>query len=200
MRYNLLIILLLITWTDLFSQKINTGEKLPSWQDTTFISVKLRDIITGSKVVSVDIGKKAIIYVKLKPLLAIARENLTNEFVRDWYKTIIDFLDSASLKGDTIFIEDYSSLRHFEYLVSSQLIEGNASVFYKRQKSFVDTISHRLERYGGKADRFFYLPDKRPFFAVSEISGILDKNNELGSGHFQAYLKEGEKLASIRQE
>jgi hypothetical protein len=48
--------------------------------------------------------------------------------------------------------------------------------------------------------RFFYLPDKRPFFAVNEISGILDDNNVLISGHYQAYLKEGEKLASIRQE
>ena len=200
MRFSLLIILALFTWTALFSQKNNESRKLSSWQDTTYISVVLSDTISDSKVVSVNIGMKAIIYIKLTPLLAKAKETLTNEFVRDRYKTIIHFLDSASLKGDTIFIDNYFSLSHFEYLVSSQLIEGNAKVFYKRQRFFVDTILYRLERYGSKADRFFYLPDKRPFFAVTEIIGILDKNGAITSGHFQAYVKEGEKLASIRQE
>jgi hypothetical protein len=115
-------------------------------------------------------------------------------------KAIIDFLDSASLKSDTIFIDDYYKLRDFDYLVSGQLIKGNANVFYKKQKSYVDRIWYRLEKYGEHGDRFFYLTDKRPFFAVMELSGIIDDNDVFGRGHFQAYLKEGEKLASIRQE
>ena len=80
-------------------------------------------------------------------------------------------------------------------MISHQLVDGNAKVYYKKQKLFVDTITHRLERYGGNADRFFYLPDKRPFFAVQEFFGILDNNDDLfGKGHFDAYVKEGEKL------
>jgi len=200
MRYCLLVLLTLLTWIDLFSQKNGKTVETALWADTTYILVILRDTLPNEKVVSVDIGNKAIIYLKLKPLLSKAKENLKNEFVRDECKTIIHFLDSASLKGDTISIENYYRLRYFDYLVSSQLLEGNASVFYKRQMSFVDTISHRLERYGGNADRFFYLPDKRPFFAVTEISGMIDKNDLQGSGHIQAYNKEGQKLASIRQE
>jgi hypothetical protein len=200
MKGNLLVILLLFAGPNLFSQQTKRSGRLSSWRDTTYIPVVLRDSIVDSKVASVNIGKKAIIYIKLKPLLAEAKENLTNEFVRTEYNAIIHFLDSASLKGDTIFIDDYYNLSHFEYLVSSQLIEGNAKVLYKRQKSFVDTISHRLERYGGNADRFFYLADKRPFFAVNELSGILDNNHAVGSGQFQAYVKEGEKLASVRKE
>jgi len=200
MRYSLLIILSLLAWIDLFSQKTEDSGRLRPWQDTTYIPVVLRDTITNSQVVSVDIGKKAIIYLKLNPLLAKAKENLTKEFVRHSYKAIIDFLDSASLKADTIIIDDYYKLRHFDYLVSGQLIKGNANVFYKRQKSFVDRIWYRLEKYGEHADRFFYLPDKRPFFAVMELSGIIDDNDVLGKGHFQAYLEEGKKLASLRQE
>jgi len=130
-----------------------------------------------------------------------AKANLSNDFVRQDYQKIIHFFDSASLKSDTIFIDIYYKLHHFEYLVSRQLIDGSAKVYYKKQKNFVDTIFHRLERYGGNADRFFYLPDKRPFFAVQEFSGILDNNDDLlGKGHFDAYVKEGEKLQSLRKE
>ena len=196
MRHILLIIsTLLITTTLLGQQQKEKGSK-SSWHDTTFILVKLQDTINDTKTVAVEIGKKAIIYLKLKPILEEAKDPL-NDFVKDKYNRILNYFDSAALKSDTIFIKDYYNLKHFEYLISNQLIGGNAKVFYKKQKIFVDTISHRLERYGGNADRFFYLPDRRPFFSVLEFIGILDKNNILGTGHFDAYIKEAEKLRAV---
>ena len=201
MKRILPFILLLFTVINLLGQDTSKSRKQSPWEDTSYIPVKLKDTLTDSKVVIVEIGKKAIIYIKLAPILAKAKQNLTNDFVRENYKIIIHFLDSAAAsKSDTIIITEYLTLRHFEYLVSSQLVEGNARVYYKRQQSFVDTISHRLERFGGRADRFFYLPDRRPFFAVTEFTGILDEDNDLGSGHLQAYVKEGKKLASLRKE
>jgi len=201
MRHTLIIISILFSTTILFGQKPKKRGSSSSWHDTTFILVKLIDTIKDNKIVAVDMGEKATIFVKLRPMLIEARENLSNDFVKDNYNKIIRYFDSASLKSDTIFINEYYKLQDFEYLVSHQLIDGNAKVLYKKQKTFVDTISHRLERYGGNADRFFYLPDKRPFFAVTELTGILVKGEDLlNNGHFDAYVKEGEKLLSMRKE
>ena len=87
-----------------------------------------------------------------------------------------------------------------DIIIQNNIYESQSCGDYLK-KLFVDTITHRLERYGGNADRFFYLPDKRPFFAVQEFSGILDNDDDLfGKGHFDAYVKEGEKLQSIRKE
>ena len=196
MRHILLIISTLLITTTLLGQLQKERGSKSSWHDTTFILVKLQDTINDTKTVAVEIGKKAIIYLKLKPILEEAKDPL-NDFVKDKYNRILNYFDSAALKSDTIFIKDYYNLKHFEYLISNQLIDGNAKVFYKKQNIFVDTISHRLERYGGNADRFFYLPDRRPFFSVLEFIGILDKNNSLGTGHFDAYIKEAEKLRAV---
>lgn len=71
----------------------------------------------------------------------------------------------------------------------------------KNQKAFIDTITHRLERYGGDAIRFFYLPDRRPFFAAKEFSGIPDNDDKpFRKGRFEEYVKEGEKLQSLRKQ
>ena len=200
-RHFLIIISIFFLSSSAFGQKTKKRSNSSSWRDTTFTIVTLNDTINDNKVVAVEVGKKAIIYVKLKPLLLEARENLSNDFVKDNYQKIIDYFNSASSKGDTILIIEYLNFRHLEYLVAHQLIDGNANVYYKKQRAFVDTISHRLERYGGNADRFFYLPDKRPFFAVTEMTGILVKGEDLlNNGHFDAYVKEGEKLQSLRKE
>lgn len=201
MRHILITIPILFFSMTLLSQKTKRRGHVSSWHDTTYIRVALKDTIVDNKIVAVEIGSKATIFVKLKPLIFEANENLSNGFSKNAYKNIIHFFDSASLKSDTIFIEDYDDLDHFEYLVSHQLICGSAKVYYKKKKVFVDTITHRLERYGGNADRFFYLPDKRPFFAVTEYTGIIDKAEDLSNkGHLEAYIKEGEKLASIQEE
>lgn len=203
MRHILTIISIFLLSTTLFGQEPKEKGSESSWRDTTFIPVKLNDTIKDSKIVAVDIGKKATIFVHLKSLLTEAKENLSNNFVRENYNKIIHYFDSAALKNDTVFITNYYYLlylQHFEYLVSHQLTDGNAKVFYKKQNAFVDTIFHRLERYGSIADRFFYLPDKRPFFAVQEFSGILDQGVGIGKGHLDAYTKEGEKLQSLIQE
>jgi hypothetical protein len=200
MRPTLTTILLLFLTATLFGQKAKKEANKSPWSDTTFILVKLNDTISDKKVAAIDIGKKAIIYVKVKPMMDEAKGNLSNDFVKDNYQKIITYFSSASPMGDTILVSEYLNLSHLEYLVAHLLIAGNAKVFYKKQNAFVETISHRLERYGGNADRFFYLPDKRPFFAVKEYSGILDDDNPFGKGHYEAYVKEGEKLLSLREQ
>jgi hypothetical protein len=88
-------------------------------------------------------------------------------------------------------------LPNLEYLVSRQLQNGNARVFYNSQNAFIRSLSHRRERFGGHGDRFFYLPDKRPFFAVTEVSGIIDDEAFFSGRYYQDYLKEGVKMASL---
>jgi len=201
MRHTLIFIPLLFVTTNLFSQKTKKRGSSSSWRDTTFIPVVLNDTINDNKVVAVDIGKKATIYLNLKPMLLEAKENLSNDYVKEYYETIIRYLDSSASKSDTIFIDNYHKLGHFEYLVSHQLTDGNAKVYYKKQKTFIYTITHRLERYGGDAVRFFYLPDRRPFFAATEFTGMLDNEDEpFRKGRLDEYVKEGEKLQSLRKE
>jgi hypothetical protein len=201
MRHKIITLSLFLFSLTLFSQKPKKISSTSAWKDTTFVSVALDVTVKDPRVVAIDIGQKAIIYVNVKQLLMEAKAGLSNEFIRKHHQTIIHFLDSASSKSDTICIQNYYILPHLEYLVSEQLVEGRAKVFYKKQKSFVDTITYRLERYGGNADRFFYLPDKRPFFAIQEFSGIFDSGDDLLSkARYDAYVREGEKLQSLRKE
>lgn len=200
MRQFLIFISFLLLAALVRGQKIKKQGSSSPWSDTAFNIVELNDTIKDNKVVKIGIGDKATIYMKLKPMLTEASQNLSNDFVKEDYQKIIHFFDTASKKNDTTFLSYYFALPYFEYLVSRQLINGNAKVFYKKQKSFVNEISHRLEKYGGNVDRFFYLPDKRPFFAVKEYSGILDESNPLGLGHYDAHVKEGEKLSSLREQ
>jgi hypothetical protein len=163
------------------------------WHDTTFVFVNLQETITDRKIVVIEIGQKAIIYLKEKLLRKYAVQN-SNDF--NEYSKIIHLLDSVSGSNDTITIDQY--LPHFDYLVAEQLENGNAKVFYKKIKSFVPQISHRLEKYGMYAHRFFYLPDKRPFFSTIEFSGIIE-DDKIFSDKME--LEElAEKLASIRME
>lgn len=201
MRYSIITISILCLSTALFGQKTKKKGLQLLLADTTFITEELNNFLDGSKTVAVEIGKKATIFLSLNQILPEVEAYLNSDSFKSNYKKIIDYFDSASSKSDTIILTNYRDLRYLEFLISHLLIKGEAKVFYKRQGVFIDTIFHRLERYGGNADRFFYMPDKRPFFAVQEYSGILDnEDNSLGKGHFDAYLKEGEKLASIRNE
>jgi hypothetical protein len=91
-------------------------------------------------------------------------------------------------------------LDHLDYLVSVELKNGNTRVFYKKQKTFVSTISHRLERYGKYAHRFFYFPDKRPFFSTMELSGILDEKDPFALSDPKELEKVGTKLVELNKE
>ena len=182
------------------SQTKNTAQQKSDkydWTDTTFILVNLKDISKDKKIVAVDIGQKATIYLTAK-LLRQSSVEIINDFNKKELSKIIHILDSASLKSDTIYINPY--LMYFDHLVSEQLQNGNAKVFYKKTKSFVPTISNRLEKYGMYAWRFFYLPDKRPFFSAMEISGILDEENPFKLSDPKELEKVGEKLAGLRKE
>jgi len=148
-------------------------------------------------VVRIELGKKATIYLSEKSL----RQNVAKSF-SDYNKTeysiIIHLLDSASLKSDTIILDQY--LGGLGYLVSDELQNGNAKVFYKKQNSFVKTISHRLEKYGQYAHRFFYLPDKRPFFSTQELSGILDEKNPFALSNPKELGNLYDKLSGLNKE
>ena len=189
----------LLTVTSYAQNKIKPKASAP-WNDTTLINVKLIDTITDSKVAIINIGEKAIIYIKVKSIIDQAKKYLTDDFIKKDYQIIIDYLDSASLKSDSIFIGEYYKLLYLQYLIDDQLLQGNARVYYKKNKTFVDSIFHRLERYGQYGDRFFYLPDKRPFFFVIEITGILDKQTLYPHSNYDAYMKEADKLEIIMKE
>ena len=143
----------------------------------------------------VDIGQKATIYLEAKQLRKSAVE-ISNDYNKNEISTIIDLLDSASMTSDTIIIDRF--LTDFDYLVSLQLQKGNARVFYKKLKSFVPTISHRQEKYDMYAYRFFYFPDKRPFFSTMELSGIIEDNKFYSEKN--DLVKLGEKLAGLQKE
>ncbi|MBI2722723.1 MAG: hypothetical protein HYX39_11170 [Bacteroidetes bacterium] len=123
---------------------------------------------------SYNIGEKAIIYLRNDSLLKYAKTSLSNCIPSEKkdYSKIVKLLTSNKAINDTLFVN--KDIYGFDYLVSIQLLSGNAKVFYKKHKIFVDTISHRLEKYGMYAHRFYYLPDKRPFFSVMEYSGIIE--------------------------
>jgi hypothetical protein len=195
MRQSLLIIILLLFVPALFSQSGHRNNKSTK-QDTSFISVVLRDI-HFDKTLIIEVGEKARIYVSGDSIKNEATSFLTNDFVRDEYTPIIKFLDSSYKEVDTVAVAFYKFI-NLQYLVSRQLKNGYAKVFYKRQNAFVDTIFHRRERYGGHGDRFFYLPDKRPFFGVIEITGIIDNDAFFSGKYYDDYVKEGEKLGSLR--
>ena len=189
----------LLTVTSYAQNRIKPKASAP-WNDTTLINVKLIDTITDSKVAIINIGEKAIIYIKVKPIIDQAKKYLTDDFIKKDYQIIIDYFDSASLKSDSIFIDEYFKLLYLHYIIDRELIDGNAKVYDKKNKIFVESISHRLERFGEHADRFFYLPDKRSFFFAMEYIGILDKQSMFPNSHYNDYIKEAEKLQSIRKE
>ena len=143
------------------------------WTDTTFVLVNLTKTIPDKKIVAFDIGQKATIYISKKAIRQNAVKS-TGDYNKKNTTKIIRFIDSASVKSDTIFMDQY--LAYLDILISDELQSGNAKVYYKKQKTSVTTISHRLEKYGMYAHRFFYLPDNRPFFSTMEISGILEKD------------------------
>ena len=189
---HILLFLGVFSLTNLFAQHKKSSL---NWKDKKFIPVTLSDTSKDKKIVIVEIGKKATIYLKLNLLRQNAIE-IKNDFNGIELTKIINILDSSSKVSDTVYMDN--DLSHFDYLVSQQLQDGNALVYYKKIKSFVPTISHRLEKYGMYAHRFFYLPDKRPFYATMEYSGIIENNKYMSDPN--ELIKVGEKLAGLRKE
>jgi len=165
-----------------------------SWTDTTYIQVNLIDTLKDNKIVVINIGEKATIYLSKTRFRQIAAKN-SNDYNKKELSEIIQFLDKTSLTRDTISIDQF--MMGLDYLISEELQDGNAKVFYKKVNSFIPTISHRLEKYGMYAHRFFYLPDKRPFFSTMEYSGIIEKGKYFSDPN--ELVKLGEKLASLRK-
>jgi hypothetical protein len=191
MEISITILSFFIT-TFAFSQK---QAKEPNWKDTTYVLVNLPDTINDNKIVVIYIGEKAAIYLSAKFLKQDAIES-SNDFNKKDISKIILLLNKLSLKSDTLIIDQF--MKDLDFLVSDLLQNGNPKVFYKKTNSFAATISYRLEKYGMYAVRFFYLPDKKPFFSTMEYIGIIE-NNKFHSDRDEL-AKLGEKLASMRQE
>ncbi len=160
----------------LFGQDSSHINSKAPWDDTAFIAVALnKSALQTKKIVVYNIGQKATVFVRTDSLISEAkawRANCIPAERKDFDK-IISFLTQKSAKKDTIVVND--AKLEFDNLIPSQILSGNARVFYRKYKIFVDTIYHRLEKYGMYAHRFFYLPDMRPFFSFMEYSGILEK-------------------------
>ena len=189
---HILFLLAVFSLTNLFAQHKKSSS---DWKDKKFIPVTLSDTSKDKKIVIVEIDKKATIYLKLNLLRQNAIE-IKNDLNSKELTKIINILDSSSKVSDTVYMDNY--LSHFDYLVSQQLQDGNALVYYKKIKSFVPTISHRLEKYGMYAHRFFYLPDQRPFYSTMEYSGIIENDKYFSDRN--ELIKVGEKLAGLRKE
>lgn len=190
MRHITIIILTIGFYSQLLGQTGKKAVGTAPWDDTTLIIVTLNRIASQSKVVCIDLGRKATIFLSLSDILKEVRKPETDNI-----KAIKKYLDSAKQMGDTIFIND---VMDFGYIVSKQLQKGKAKVFYKKENVFVENISHRLEKYGMYAHRFFYLPDNRPFFSTMEYSGILEKGKYFSESSELEKLYE--KLSSERKE
>lgn len=172
--------------------------------DSAFTSVHLKDDVSDKKVVVVKAGQRAIIYLKAKLLIQWALEN-TNDFNRAELSPIVARLQSIPPQRDTISIDlnwdnfDYwNDFDYFDFMVSEQLKSGNAKVFYNKTKSFVSTITYRLEKYDREGYRFFYLPDGRPFYRKSEFLVLIENYKYLPMGYGMPDLRV--KVASMKNE
>ena len=183
------LVILLLYASAAWSQEFERG-------DSSYLPIALATGLKETKIADIEIGQKASIYVGVQALIDLARGEKSAQINR--YENVSEFLDSASRVSDTVFVGNY--YLRIRNSISRLMLAGNARVFYKREHAFVDTIFHRFEKYGEHGDRFFYLPDKRPFFEASELSGILDRNAVQPVVHFEAYRKEGQKLGSLRLE
>jgi hypothetical protein len=181
--------------------QLKRREIIPAWNDTTFTPVVLHDTAVGEKIVIYSVGRKAVIYLRAQLIRELLVSALGNSFSDPSNKKAIAYLDSALLKNDSVAVDNFYI---YNWCISDLLQAGYAKVYYYRYKSFTDTVYHRLERYGEQAARFFYLKDFRPFFEITEFSGIIDHNDKSNglnrAQHYQEYLKEGEKIASLREE
>jgi len=184
---SLFAIILLLVATDLFSQAAGDD-----WRDTTYIPSDLVRTLPGRKVVRIQIGDKATLFLSGEVLRDSAAASLSFESPKS---KIIALYDSKAGMGDTIDMNQY--MDGLDYLIAGQLREGTASLYYKQPKQWVTAISYRLEKYGMYAYQFFYLPDRRPFFAIMRYSGIIENDKffsdptELGALY--------DKLASLQQ-
>jgi hypothetical protein len=184
--HKILLILLLFASPDLLAQKRKRiKDQLPRY-DTTFTIVNLDTNFSKNQILVYELGEKAILFFPFQILKKEAKE------IND--TTAIRYLDSIDNSKDTIAIDFRSPYFDIQYHLSMLLKKGNVKIFYKRENSFVSNIMHRQERYGKYVNRFFYLPDHRPFYSIMEEivylgPGVLSNYNEL--------INLGDKLKSL---
>ena len=201
MRHLLTIILFCAISTLAFGQVDSPARKMPG-ADTAFKIVDLRSASLGNKIISFKPGGKAIIYLSASSILNAIKESTAgtivvgDEIIKE-NNSLSKKIVSLSKKKDTAEMDD---VYRFRYIVATELINGHAKVFYKKEKSFVPTISHRLEGYGKfNADRFFYLPNRMPFFSVMSFAKASD-HEKSDAEKKEELIKRAEKLKQITEE
>ena len=178
---------------------LNTSAQNPAinWKDTSYYFIKLQGINSVGKILQYNSLRPAIIYLDLNEVKNSCTERSKTQKVNEEYKELLEILDTTDAGKDTV----KTNINKYELdnLVSELLMKGHARIYSFSQKKDIDSISYRMEKYSSEAWRFYYLPDKRPFFGVLEFDGIeenIDPMKKLGQ-HAIDYNELGGKLRRI---
>ena len=115
-----------------------------------------------------------------------------DNFTKKW-KSLSEKIISLSKKKDTA---EMNNIDVFVSIVGSEIKKGHAKVYYKKENSFVPTVTYRAEKYDRFVYRFFYLPGGQPFFSamIFDFIPANEKNRE------EQLAKLNEKLKEIDRE
>jgi len=178
---------------------LNTSAQNPNinWKDSTYYFIKLEGIKTGEKILQYNNLRPAIIYLNFNEVRNSCVERSKTQKVNEEYKELLEILDTTDAGKDTVKTNLYK--HELDNLVSELLMIGHAKIYSISQKSNVDSISFRMEKYSSEAWRFYYLPDTKPFFGFLEFDGIeeaIDPMKKLGQ-HAIDYNELANKLRRI---
>lgn len=148
-----------------------------NWKDSTYKIIPLQNKLTGKRIIEYNGLRPAIIFLAYDDVRNTCLERLKNEPGKEEYKDLLNFFDSMTTGKDTIKLSENNN--ELNKMVSDLLMKGQAKVFGINRQKFMDSISYRDEKYGTELWRFYYLPYKRPFFAIMESSAVVEENNNL---------------------
>ncbi|RAW00275.1 hypothetical protein [Pseudochryseolinea flava] len=173
----------------------NTLRESTKWTDTTYTSVNLQAIPFGERIIHYDYGKVASIYLSYDNVQDVCKK-WTKMGWGHRYKDLLKTVKSMATKSDTIKV--YECSKELDYVTAELLSSGSGQVYDKFHGQSVSLIAHRLERYGSQAHRFYYLPDGRAFFAVCELTAILDPDPiQALQKNYHEYIGLGDRLQEI---
>lgn len=155
--------------------QLSAQQSADSWKDSSWYSVKLPGSISGKNIFEYNRLRYAVLYLSYDDLKTACLEQI--KAGKKEFDDLQLLFDSAVNNKDTVRIQETSY--ELDWLVSEFLRKGETRVFGTGLKKFIDSVSYRFEKYGPDAWRFYYLPDKRPFFGVMEFSGIIEDNSDL---------------------
>lgn len=168
-----------------------------NWKDSTYYFVKLQKNISGEKILQYNNLRPAIIYLDFNEVRNSCVKRSKTQKVNEEYRELIEILDATDAGKDTVKTNIYK--QELDNVVSDLLMKGQAQVYSLSQKTTIDSVSYRMEKFSSEGWRFYYLPDKKPFFGVLVIDGIeenIDPMKKLGQ-HAIDYNELGIRLRRI---